>query len=421
MGLSDEFMIYVLDQLSGWGKVTARVGKMIGKTVSHYKILERLGSGGMGTVYKARDTKLDRFAALKFLPPHLSRAEEEKNRFIHEAKAASALDHPNICNIYEIDETEDGRLFIAMACDGGESLKDRIGRGPLPVEEALDVAVQIAAGLEKAHAKGIVHRDIKPANILITEDGIAKIVDFGLAKLAGRTMLTREGTTLGTAAYMSPEQTKGTDVDHRADIWALGVMLYEMLCGERPFRGDYEQAVVYSILNEEPEPIRKRNPALPTELEQIVHLALQKDPESRYPSAAKLLKDLEEYRDSLRAAGMGKLSLQTMLRRPHLLIPATDMVLLIALAAVWFFSPVYKGYFERGNDALTSVIETDFGTHQWSEVYTHQIMDLRRSIDYLETRPDIDSRTIAYYSMSFGSMLSPPVLAWLDKYLGPVK
>jgi len=199
---------------------------MIGKLISHYEILEELGHGGMGVVYKAKDTKLDRFVALKFLPPHLSQSEEEKKRFIHEAKAASALDHPNICTIYEINETEEGRMFIAMACYEGESLKDKIERGPLPIEEALDIAIQIAQGLAKAHSKKIVHRDVKPANILITEDGQVKVVDFGLAKLAGRTMLTKEGTTLGTASYMSPEQTQGASVDHRADIWALGVALY---------------------------------------------------------------------------------------------------------------------------------------------------------------------------------------------------
>jgi len=265
---------------------------MIGKTIHHYMILEKLGTGGMGTVYKARDSKLDRFVALKFLAPHLSRAEEEKKRFIHEAKAASALDHSNICTIHDINETEDGQMFIAMACYEGESLKVKIDRGPMPVEEVLDIAIQIARGLEKAHAKEIVHRDIKPANILITEDSQAKLVDFGLAKLAGRTILTREGTTLGTVAYMSPEQTEGTHIDHRADIWALGVVLYEMLCGERPFKGEYEQAVMYSILNEEPEPLRKVNPAVPKELEEVVLHTLAKNPTDRYQTSEEIQKDL---------------------------------------------------------------------------------------------------------------------------------
>ncbi len=224
---------------------------MIGQTISHYKILEKLGEGGMGIVYMAEDTKLDRLVALKFLPRHLSQSEEEKQRFIHEAKAASALDHNNICTVYEIGETKpatgkpgDGQMYIAMAYSEGESLKEKIERGPMAIEEAIDIATQISRGLTKAHSKKIVHRDIKPANLLITEDDTVKIVDFGLAKLAGRTMLTKEGTTLGTAAYMSPEQTQGADVDHRTDIWALGVVLYEMITGKQPFHGDYEQAVL---------------------------------------------------------------------------------------------------------------------------------------------------------------------------------
>jgi len=265
---------------------------MIGKTITHYKILEKLGEGGMGVVYKAEDTKLDRFVALKFLPPHLSQAEEEKKRFIHEAKAASGLQHNNICTIHEINETEDNQMYIVMECYEGESLKEKIERGPLPVDEALDIVIQIARGLEKAHAKEIVHRDIKPANILITEDGVVKIVDFGLAKLAGRTVLTKEGTTLGTVNYMSPEQTEGADVDHRADIWALGVMFYEMLTGEKPFKGDYELAVIYSILNEEPEPLQKHNPTIPEELDTIVHKTLAKKPAERYTSIKNFLKDL---------------------------------------------------------------------------------------------------------------------------------
>ena len=266
---------------------------MIGKSVSHYKILEKLGEGGMGVVYKAQDIKLDRFVALKFLPPHLSQAEEEKKRFIHEAKAASALDHNNICTIYEIGETEDGQMFIAMACYEDESLKEKIERGPVKIEEANDTAIQIAQGLAKAHSKEIVHRDIKPANILLTEDGQVKIVDFGLAKLAGRTVLTKEGTTLGTAAYMSPEQTQGTSVDHRTDIWALGVVIYEMITGKQPFQGDYEQAVLYSILNEDPEPITGLRTGIPMELERIVNKALKKDPAERYQRLDEMLIDLK--------------------------------------------------------------------------------------------------------------------------------
>jgi len=265
---------------------------MIGKTISHYKILEKLGEGGMGVVYKARDTKLDRSVALKFLPQHLSQADEEKKRFIHEAKAASALDHPNICTIYEIDETEDGQMFIAMACYEGESLKEKIERGPLPLDEVIDIAIQVARGLDKAHSKKIIHRDVKPANILITEDGQVKIVDFGLAKLAGRTMLTKEGTTLGTVAYMSPEQAQGAKLDHRTDIWAFGAVVYEMVTGQQPFKGDYEQAVMYSIMNEDPEPLTALRSGVPMELERIVNKALAKTPKERYQHIDETVVDL---------------------------------------------------------------------------------------------------------------------------------
>jgi serine/threonine protein kinase len=195
---------------------------MIGKTISHYRILEKLGEGGMGVVYKAEDSKLGRTVALKFLSPDLTRDAEAKARFVQEAQAASALDHPNICNVHEIDETSDGQTFIAMACYDGESLKAKIERGPLKVEDALEITSQVAHGLAKAHGQGITHRDIKPANILITKDGLAKIVDFGLAKLAGK-KLTKTGKTLGTAQYMAPEQALGKGVDQRADIWSLAL------------------------------------------------------------------------------------------------------------------------------------------------------------------------------------------------------
>jgi serine/threonine protein kinase len=216
---------------------------MIGKTISHYKILEKIGGGGMGIVYKAEDLKLDRFVALKFLPPHLTTSDEEKQRFIHEAKAASSLDHNNICAIHEIDETEDGQLFISMAYYEGETLDKRIKDKPLPIDEIFDIAIQIAQGLAKAHEKEIVHRDIKPANIMLTKEGVVKVLDFGLAKLSTQTKLTKDSTTLGTISYMSPEQTKGEKIDHRTDLWSFGVILYELLTGERPFKGNYDQAV----------------------------------------------------------------------------------------------------------------------------------------------------------------------------------
>ena len=257
---------------------------MIGKTISHYKILEKLGEGGMGVVYKAEDTKLKRMVALKFLPPELTREPEAKARFIQEAQAASALDHPNICTIYAIDETSEGQIFICMAHYEGETLKDMIRHGPLDGREAVRIAMQIGQGLAKAHSQGIVHRDIKPANIIITKDGVAKILDFGLAKLAGQTQMTKAGSMLGTVAYMSPEQARGDAVDHRTDIWSLGVVLYEMLTGTRPFTSEYDQALVYSILNEEPASPRNLRPDIPIELEQAVAKTLRKDPEDRFQS-----------------------------------------------------------------------------------------------------------------------------------------
>ena len=267
---------------------------MIGKTISHYKIIEQLGEGGMGVVYKAEDTKLKRTVALKFLPPELTRDPEAKKRFIREAQSASALEHNNIYNIHEIDETEGGQLFIAMACYEGESLKEKIERGPLKIEDAIDIAIQIAQGLQRAHEKGIVHRDIKPSNIFITTDGIVKIIDFGLAKLTGKTVLTKEGSTLGTIDYMSPEQTRGEEIDHRTDLWSLGVILYEMITGQSPFKGDYEQAVMYSIVNEEPEPITGLRTGVPMKLELVVDKALLKNPNERYQHADELSADLKK-------------------------------------------------------------------------------------------------------------------------------
>ena len=247
----------------------------------------------MGVVYKAEDTKLKRIVALKFLPPELTRDAEAKARFIYEAQAASVLDHPNICTIYEVSETEDSHTFIAMAYYEGEDLKSRIARGPLKLDEALDFAVQIAQGLAKAHEQKIIHRDIKPANVLITKDGLVKIVDFGLAKLSGRTKLTRTGATPGTVSYMSPEQLRGGDIDHRSDIWALGVVLYEMTTGETPFRGEYEQAMSYSIVNDAPKPIRSFRPDVPVEVERLIEKTLSKDPNERYQKATELLAALQ--------------------------------------------------------------------------------------------------------------------------------
>ena len=263
-----------------------------GMTVSHYEVIEKLGSGGMGVVYAARDTKLDRLAALKFLPPHLSASAEAKARFVHEAKAASALDHANICTIYEIGETDDGQTFIAMAHYRGQTLKHKIEQGPLPLAQTLDYAIQMARGLGRAHEEAIVHRDVKPANVMVTKRGVVKMLDFGLAKMAD-VQLTKTGTTMGTVSYMSPEQARGDRVDARTDVWSLGVVLYEMLTGERPFKGEFEQAILYSLLNEAPPPVTKINPEVPEELAHIVGMCLEKDRDRRYPTMEAVLADLE--------------------------------------------------------------------------------------------------------------------------------
>ncbi|MDD4858143.1 MAG: protein kinase, partial [Candidatus Krumholzibacteria bacterium] len=300
-------------------------GTMIGKTISHYRILEKLGEGGMGVVYKAEDTKLGRTVALKFLPPELTRDPEAKERFIQEAQAASALDHPNICNIHEIDETNDGRMFIVMACYEGESLKAKIERGPLKLDEALDIAVQMARGLAKAHEQEIIHRDIKPANVFITKDGLVKIVDFGLAKLTGKTKLTKTGLTLGTAAYMSPEQARGAPMDHRTDIWSFGAILYEMLAGESPFRGEYDQSVIYSILNEEPQPVTSVRPEVPRALERVVERCLEKDPENRCDSVEELIRDMRQL-EGTPAPTSAERTMQQSKELPSIaVLPFTDM------------------------------------------------------------------------------------------------
>jgi serine/threonine protein kinase len=266
---------------------------MIGKSISHYKILEQIGQGGMGIVYKAEDTKLKRTVALKFLAPELTRDDEAKKRLLYEARAASSLDHANICSIYEIDETDEGQVFIAMAWYDGESLKKRIERGPLKLDEAIDIAAQMAAGLQTAHEKGIVHRDIKSANVIITSTGQVKIMDFGLAKISGQTRLTMTGTTMGTVAYMSPEQARGEKVDHRTDTWSLGVVMYEMITGQLPFKGDYEQVIVYGILNETPEPITGLRTGVPMELERIVNKLMAKSRDDRYQNVIELPVDLK--------------------------------------------------------------------------------------------------------------------------------
>jgi serine/threonine protein kinase/tetratricopeptide (TPR) repeat protein len=265
---------------------------MIGKTISHYRIIEEIGSGGMGIVYKAEDTRLKRFVALKFLPPHHVKSEMEKMRFVREAQAAAALEHSNICSVYEIDEAE-GYTFISMAYCEGRTLDQIAAGGRLAVTKALDIAIQIAEGLVQAHAKGIIHRDVKPANIMVSENNLVKIMDFGLAKLSGVSKVTRTGTALGTISYMSPEQIRGEIVDGRSDIWSLGVTMYELLAGRHPFQQEYHAATIYSILNDEPATIDELNPDVPEPLARIVAKAIEKSREQRYQSIDAMLEDLE--------------------------------------------------------------------------------------------------------------------------------
>ena len=264
---------------------------MIGQTISHYRITEKLGEGGMGVVYKAEDTSLDRPVALKFLAPHLVQDTEIRKRFEREAKAAAALNHPNICTVHEIAEAN-GRTFIAMAFLEGEGLDKKIEAGPLKLQDALDIAIQTAKGLQAAHGKKVVHRDIKPANLMIGDDGQVTVMDFGLALLTDRSKLTRMDETMGTVTYMSPEQTYGAEIDHRSDVWSLGVVLYEMVTGQEPFKGHYDKAVMYSITNEQPEPMTGLRTGVPLELEWLVGKCLAKAANERYQSAGEVLVDL---------------------------------------------------------------------------------------------------------------------------------
>ena len=264
---------------------------MVGRTISHYKILSELGRGGMGVVYKAEDIKLERTVALKFLASHLLEDEEGRARFIREAKAAAALDHPNICTVHEIDEV-DGETFIAMAVIEGQTVKDKIAERPLKLEEALDIAIQTAQGLQAAHEKGIVHRDIKSANLMVTPQGQVKVMDFGLAQLAEQSRLTKTAMFLGTPAYMSPEQAQKSTTDRRTDIWSLGVVIYEMVTGKLPFERERLEGVLYAIGNEEPEPITALRAGLPMELEWVVGKAMAKDATERYQHVEEMIVDL---------------------------------------------------------------------------------------------------------------------------------
>jgi serine/threonine protein kinase/Tfp pilus assembly protein PilF len=273
------------------------VNDLIGQTLLHYKVLDKLGQGGMGVVYKAEDSKLKREVAIKFLPYNISSDAEERQRFEIEAQAAAALNHPNIATIYSIEESGKD-VFIAMEFINGIELKEKIKKERPNLEEARNIIEQIASGLTAAHQKGIIHRDIKSANIMITKSGLIKIMDFGLAKIGGTSQITRFGTTLGTTAYMSPEQARGEKVDTRTDIWSMGVIFYEMLTGDLPFKGEFDQAIIYSILNVEPEPIISISKDLPVKFQHLIERLLAKDRDKRYQKLEEFLADLNETKDT---------------------------------------------------------------------------------------------------------------------------
>jgi len=313
------------------GPVELASGSVI---VGHYKINKILGRGGMGVVYLADDTRLKRPVALKFLPPGLALDEDIRKRFIIEAQAAAALSHPNICTIYEVDDQAE-KAFISMEYIEGENLREKAGKGPLPFDHVLDIALQICAGLGEAHKRGIVHRDIKSANIMLTAKGQAKIMDFGLAKVAGSALVTKEGSTMGTVAYMSPEQAKGEAIDARSDIWSLGVVLYELASGKMPFRGDLESAIIHNIIHEEPKPLKAIVPKIPEGFERIIRRALKKKGEDRYSSAAEMLANLKQLQGTLekeRAGVFNPRSFLRIIRKPLVAVPSA--LVLIALGFV---------------------------------------------------------------------------------------
>lgn len=261
-------------------------------SIGPYQVVDRLGEGGMGVVYRAVDPRLGRTVALKVLAPHLSKDADAAERFLREAQAAASAEHPNICTIYEVGEDADGRRFLAMPLYQGRSLRDLIDEGPVAVDRVVDIATQVARGLAAAHARGISHRDIKPGNLFVTDDGTVKILDFGLARTVDQETITAPGTTVGTAAYMSPEQVQGERLDGRTDIWSLGVVLHEMVAGSRPFRGDYPQAMVYAILNEDPPPLTSLRSGVPIGFDAVVAKCLQKDRDHRYQHADEIPADL---------------------------------------------------------------------------------------------------------------------------------
>jgi serine/threonine protein kinase/tetratricopeptide (TPR) repeat protein len=370
---------------------------MLGKTILHYKILEKLGEGGMGVVYKAQDTKLRRTVALKFLPSQISESREEKSRFIHEAQAASALSHPNVTTIYGIEENPEGD-FIVMEYVEGRTLKEIVEKETLSIKEVLDIGIQVCEGLTAAHEKGVVHRDIKSGNIMLTSRGQVKIMDFGLAIQKGIARITQTPSTLGTVAYMSPEQASGEEVDRRSDIFSFCVVLYELLTGRLPFGGEHLAAIIYSILNEEPQPVARFNNQVSKKLEEIVSKALEKDREERYQHIDDLMADLKHERrllDTTRAIP-GVMAPKRKRRRSSVLIPALIILALVlafvilrpfqiqigpqrkaiaeenSLAIMYFENVADPEDKDRFADMITSLLITDLSESQYMRVVSRQ-------------------------------------------------
>jgi eukaryotic-like serine/threonine-protein kinase len=339
--------------------------------IRHYRIVEKIGAGGMGEVYLAEDTELNRKVALKFLSPHLCQDADCRARFKREAQAAAKLSHPNIVTIHEVSEFQ-GRPFLAMEFVEGHSLRELIKSNVLSLERVIDVGSQICEGLYRAHSAGVVHRDIKPANILIDSDGRPKIADFGLATIQGSEHLTKAGSTLGTAAYMSPEQARGEEVDARTDLWSLGVVIYEMVTGTLPFRSEHEQTLIYSILHDEPRPLETTRSAVLLDLQPIINRLLKKDSQSRYSSASDVLKDLQRYKQTLGPSESGHLSLRSFLRRarkPRFAVSAAIAILAVSLLSIWFFSRQAKITFAR--EELLPRVErlVEAGRDSYAEAY----------------------------------------------------
>jgi serine/threonine protein kinase len=326
---------------------------MTGQTIKHYKILEKLGAGGMGEVFLAEDTELDRKVALKFLPPYYTSDKELKSRFRREAKAAAALNHPNIVTVYEIGEDE-GRTYIAMEYVEGKSLRETVSSDRLSVDNVIDIISQICDGLNAAHQAGIIHRDIKPENIIVDKSGRVRILDFGLARIHGKTKLTRDSATLGTISYMSPEQFQGQPVDHRADIWAVGVVLYEMLAGELPFQGEYDQAVMYSVCNEAPQPVSSLRADVPVELEQVVESALQKNVDARYQSAGEVLEAIQALQQGAKIVRPALLQRKSRARKRITILAAT-MVFAATVAFLLYsiFTKILEKTLEKTATAIS--------------------------------------------------------------------